>query len=95
MRYGNSPNEYSMDALPYQCAMWSYGGPAAWRYRLYFSMLWLLISVGRDWCVNSILEFSAIKKNLKIVSDMERVFWAVLLRMLPSCSCFSLRVFPV
>ena len=40
------------------CAMWSYGGPVAWRYRLYFSLLFLVISVGRDWSVHSILEFS-------------------------------------
>jgi len=95
MKYGHSPNGYSVDALPYQCAMWSYGGPVAWRCRLYFSMLWLVISVGRDWSVNSILEFSAMKKNLRIISDMERVFWTVLFRMLPSCSCSSLRVLPV
>jgi len=72
---------YSMDALPYQCAMWSNGGPEAWRYKLYFPMLLLVISVGRDWTVHSILEFSAMKKNLRIISDMERVFWTVLFRM--------------
>jgi len=27
------------------------------------------------------MEFNAIKKNLRIMSDMERVFWTVLLRM--------------
>ena len=60
--------------------MWSYGGPVAWRYRLYFPMLLWVISVGRDWSVYSILEFSAMKKNLRIISDMERVFWTDLFR---------------
>ena len=70
-----------LDALPCRCAMWFYGGPVAWRYRLYFSILLLVISVGRDWSVHSILEFSALKKNLRITSDMERVFWTVLFRI--------------
>ena len=41
----------------------------------------LAISVGRVWSVHSVLGFSAIKKNLRIMSDVERVFWTVLLRM--------------
>ena len=61
--------------------MWSYGGPIAWRYRLYFSMLLLVISAGRNWSVHSILEFSAMKKNLRIISDMVRDFWTVLFRV--------------
>jgi len=44
-------------------------------------MFLLTISVGRFWSVQSVLEFNAIKKNLRIISDIERVFWTVLLRM--------------
>ena len=44
-------------------------------------MFLLAISVGRVWSVHSALEFSAIKKNLRIMSDIERIFWTVLLRM--------------
>ena len=55
--------EYSMDALPYRCSMWSDGSSETWRYRLYFSMLLLVISVVRDWSVHSILEFSAKEKK--------------------------------
>jgi len=35
-------------------------------------MFLLIISVGRDWSVHSILKFSAIKKNLRIISDIMR-----------------------
>ena len=35
----------------------------------------------RFWSVQSVLEFNAIKKNLRIMSDIERVFWTVLFRM--------------
>jgi len=44
-------------------------------------MFLLTISVGRIWSLQSDLEFSAIKKNLRIMSDIERVFWTVLFRM--------------
>jgi len=44
-------------------------------------MFLLTISVGSFWSVQSVLEFNAIKTNLKIVSDIERVFWTVLFRM--------------
>jgi len=44
-------------------------------------MFLLTISVGRFWCVQFVLEFNAIKKNLRIMSDIERVFWTVLFRM--------------
>jgi len=44
-------------------------------------MFLLTISVGRIWSVQSDFELSAIKKNLRIMSDIERVFWTVLLRM--------------
>jgi len=44
------------------------------RCRLNLSMLLLTISVGRFWSVQSVLEFNAIKKNLRIMSDIERVF---------------------
>jgi len=52
-----------------------------WRCRLNLSMFLLTISVGRFWSVQSVLEFNAIKKNLRIMSDIERVFWTVLFRM--------------
>jgi len=52
-----------------------------WRCRLNLSMFLLMISVGRFWSVQSVLEFSAIKKNLRIMSDIERGFWTVLFRM--------------
>jgi len=52
-----------------------------WRCRLNVSMFLLTISVGRFWSVQSVLEFNAIKKNLRIMSDIERVFWTVLFRM--------------
>ena len=45
-----------------------------WRYKLNLSMFLLTISVGRFWSVQSVLEFSAIKKNLKITSNIKRVF---------------------
>jgi len=61
--------------------MWSDRGPEAWRYRLYFSKFLLVISVGRDWSVHSVLEFNAIKENLRIISEIERVFWTVLFRI--------------
>ena len=44
-------------------------------------MFLLTISVSRLWSVQSVLEFNAIKKNLRIMSDIERVFWTVLFRM--------------
>jgi len=44
-------------------------------------MFLLTISVGRIWSVQSDLEFSAIKENLRIMSYIERVFWTVLFRM--------------
>ena len=52
-----------------------------WRCRLNLSMFLLTISVCRFWSFQSVLEFSAIKKNLRIMSDIERVFWTVLFRM--------------
>ena len=53
-----------------------------WRCRLNLSMFLLTISVGRFWSVQSVLEFNAIKKNLRIMSDIERVFLTVLFRMM-------------
>ena len=44
-------------------------------------MLLLVISVGRDWSVYSVLEFSAMKRNLRIIPDMDRVFWTVMFRI--------------
>ena len=37
--------------------------------------------MGRIWSVKSVLEFSAVTKNLRIMSDIERVLWTVLFRM--------------
>ena len=45
-----------------------------WRCRLNLSMFLLTISVGRFWSVQSVLELSAMKKGLRIISDIERVF---------------------
>jgi len=45
-----------------------------WRCRLNLSMFLLTISVGRFWSVQSVLQFNAIKKNLRIISDIERSF---------------------
>ena len=44
-------------------------------------MLLLVISVGRDWSVHSVLEFSAMKRNLRIMSDVDRVFWTYMFRI--------------
>jgi len=44
-------------------------------------MFLLAISAGRFWSVHSVLEFSAINQNLRIMSDLKRVFWTVFLRM--------------
>ena len=52
-----------------------------WRCRLNLSMFLLTISVGRFWSVQSVLEFNAIMKNLRIMSDIERAFWTVLFLM--------------
>jgi len=52
-----------------------------WRCILNHSMFLLTISVGRFWSVQSVLEFNAIKNNLRIMSDIERVFWTVLFNM--------------
>jgi len=52
-----------------------------WRRRLNLSMFLLTISLGRFWSVQSVLEFNAIQENLRIMSDIERVFWTVLFRM--------------
>ena len=52
-----------------------------WKCRLNLSMFLLTISVGKFWSVQSVLELNAIKKNLRIMSDIERVFWTVLFRM--------------
>ena len=44
-------------------------------------MLLLVIFVGRDWSVHSILEFSAMERILRIISYMARGFWTVLFWM--------------
>ena len=54
------------------CMIWSKNGGC--RCRLNLSMFLLTISVGEFWSVQSVLEFSAIKQNLRIISDIERVF---------------------
>jgi len=53
----------------------------SWRRRSNLSMFLLTISVGTFWSVQSVLEFNAIKKNLRVMSDIERVFWTVPFRM--------------
>jgi len=54
---------------------------SGWRCRLNRSMFLLTISVGRFWSVQFVLEFNAKEKNLRIMSDINRVFWTVLFRM--------------
>ena len=71
--------------------MWSGHILDGWRCRLNLSMFLLVISVGRVWSVHSVLEFNAMKKNLSIISDTQRVFWTVLLRM---ASCVFLLFTP-
>jgi len=61
--------------------MWSDHVLDGWSRRLNLSMFLFVISVGRNWSVHSVLEFSAMKRNLRIISDIERVFCTVLLRM--------------
>jgi len=61
--------------------MWSVHILDGWRCTINLSMFLLAISVGRVWSVHSVLEFSAMKKNLRNMSDIERLFWTVLLRM--------------
>ena len=60
---------------------WSSHILGGWRWSLNLSMFLLTISMGRFWSVQSVLEFNAIKKTLRIMSDIERVFWTVLYRM--------------
>ena len=50
--------------------MWSVHILDGWRCRLNLSMCLLAISVGRVWSVHSVLEFSAMEKNLRIISDL-------------------------
>jgi len=50
--------------------MWSDHVLDGWRCRLNLPMFLLVISVGRDWSVHSVLEFSAMEKNLRIISDL-------------------------
>jgi len=52
-----------------------------WMCRLNLSMFLLTISAGSFWSVHSVLEFNVIKKNLRIMSNIERVFCTVLFRM--------------
>ena len=55
--------------------------------RLNLSMFLLTISVGRFWGVQSVLEFNAIKKNLRIMSDIERGFGPFYSVWLLACFC--------
>jgi len=67
--------------LAFSSTMRSGHNLGGWRCRLNLSMFLLTIYVGRFWSVQSVLEFNAVKKNLRIMSDIERVFWTVLFRM--------------
>jgi len=53
--------------LSFGSTMRSGHGIGGWRSRLNLSMFLLTISVGRIWGVKPVLEFSAIKKKLKLV----------------------------
>ena len=50
--------------------MWSDHVPDAWRCRLNLSMFFLVIVVSGNWSVHSVLEFSALKKNLRIIGTV-------------------------
>jgi len=65
----------------FSSTVWSDHSLGGWRCRLNLSMFLLMISVGRFWSVQSVLEFNVMKKNLRIMSDIERVFGTVLFRM--------------
>jgi len=58
--------------LSYRCPTWSSGEPVALRNRLYFSMSLLVVSIGRHWSAHLMLEFSAMKKNQRIISDIQK-----------------------
>jgi len=62
-----------------------------WRCRLNLSMFLLTISVCRFWSVQSVLEFNAIKKNLRIMW----VFWTVYFVWLLACFYSLPRATPV
>jgi len=64
------------------------GGPVDDRNKLCLSMLLLVISFGKDWIAQSMLEYSVAKKNLRFMSDMQRVFWIVWFRMVSLLSLF-------
>jgi len=68
-------------ALSFPQFLWPSYGLGGWRCRLNLSMFLLTISVGRIRSVLSDFKLSAIKKNLRNMSDIQRVFWTVLLRM--------------
>jgi len=63
-----------LDAWVFGSVILSDHDPVGRRCRLNLSIFLLTISVGRFWSVQSVLELSAMKKNLSIMSDMERVF---------------------
>jgi len=67
--------------LSFGSTMRSGHGLGGWRCRLNLCMFLLTISVGRIWSVKFVLEFSAIQKNLRIMSDIEKVLWTVLFGM--------------
>ena len=67
--------------LAFGSTVWSGHIHGGWRCRLNLSMFLLTISVGRFWSVQSVLEFNAIKENLRIISDIERVCWTVFFRI--------------
>jgi len=53
--------------ISYPCPMRFSRGPVASRNRLNFPMILLAISFDRFWIAHSILEFSAMKKRLRIM----------------------------
>jgi len=78
-----SVKDFDMLAAPlsFGSTMRSGHNLGGWRCRLNLSMFFLTISLGRFWSVQSVLEFSAMKENLRIMSEIERIFWTVLFRM--------------
>ena len=83
LRYVDVCGRYDRLAAPlsFGSTMRSGHNLGGWRCTLNLSMFVLTISVGKFWSVQSVLEFNAIKKNLRIMSDIERVLWTVLFRM--------------
>jgi len=83
LRYVDVCGRYDRLAAPlsFGSTMRSGHNLGGWRCRLNLSKFLLTISVGRLWSVHPVLGFNAIKENLRIMSNIQRVFCTVLFRM--------------